>query len=77
MHADAPRFAVGLSEHDRFLAENERGGAAEEMRGNDGAVRRDVVRAVDDGMSIAGGIGHEPNHPTRFASRTDLPRRGG
>ncbi len=53
MHADAPRLAVGLREHDRFLAEHEGRGAAEKMRGDNGAVRGDLVRAVDDGMGVA------------------------
>ena len=52
VRADAPRLAVGLREHDRFLAEHERRCPAEKIRGDDGAVGRDLMRAVDDGVGV-------------------------
>ncbi len=52
MDRDAPRLAVRLGEHHRFLAEHEDRGAAEKMRGNDEAAAA-TVRALDDGMRIA------------------------
>ncbi len=59
MDGDAARLAVRLREHDRFLAEHEGRGAAEKMRGNDGAFGRDLVGAIDDGMGVvAAGVGH-------------------
>ena len=66
MHRDAPRLAVRLGEHDRLLAEHEGGGAAEKMRGDDGAARGDRARAFDDGDGVAAGVGHI----TRCSSRT-------
>ena len=112
MHVEAPRLALRFGEHHRLFAQDERRGAAEEVRGDDRAARRDRVRAFDDGNNVAAGVGHEvgcdslsspspggggsaaggrrgwvcgtaaiPNalrrcHPTRRASRDDLPLQG-
>ena len=58
MHGDPPRFAGGLREHDRFLAEHECSRAAKKMRGDDRAVRGDGLRTFDDGDGIAAGVSH-------------------
>ena len=59
MHVEAARLAFRFGEHHRLLAEDERGGGAEEVRGDDRAPGRHRVRAFDDGNNVAAGVGHE------------------
>ena len=49
MDRDALLRAVRRDEQQRFLAERERGPAAEKMHGNDRRARRDGLDAIDDG----------------------------
>ncbi len=59
MHRHPAQFAARLGEQQRFLAEREHGGAAEEMGGDNGAAGVDRTRALDDGDGITAGVGHE------------------
>jgi hypothetical protein len=48
MDVNAPRLAFRLRKQHRLLAEDEHGGAAEEMRGNDRPACRNCARVIDD-----------------------------
>jgi hypothetical protein len=66
MYGDAARFAFGLGEYHRLLAKHEHRGAPEEMRGDDRAIRRYRLSALNDGNCLAAGVGHESiNVPAR------------
>ncbi len=66
MGVDAPWLAVAAGEHNCFLGQHESRGLAEKMRGDNGAVRRHLVGAVDDGRAVVGSrIGHCRTKATR------------
>ena len=63
---DAPWLAVAAGEHDRFLGQHEGRRLAEKMRGDNGALRRHLVGAVDDGWAVVGSrVGHCRTKATR------------
>jgi hypothetical protein len=55
---NAPRLGFRFDEQQRFLTEDEHGGAAEEMRGDDRRARGHGTGAVNDGNGMATDVGH-------------------
>ena len=66
----AARFALRRRQHDCFFAENEGGGAAEKMHGDNAAADRNRPRAVDHRNCVAAACGHGPNAIWRCSSRS-------
>ena len=62
MDRDAARLAVRRREHHRFLAEHEGRGAAEKMRGDDGAAGRDRMRCASTTETVSLRVGSNSIH---------------
>ena len=58
MDRDPARLAFRLDQQQRFLAQHERGGVAEKVRGDDRRAGRHRTGAICDGSGVGAGISH-------------------